>query len=108
MIKSITLFISICLALELSGADPKLEELGEKTLPMAQEKMEKVKTVSISQFYKFAKTTNLMNYIESEEDLIRMIKKTVEGKSATAVYFEFTKFDGTRLTFKILLKNLEN
>jgi len=49
-----------------------------------------------------------MPYIESEEDLIRMIKKMVEGKPATAMYFEFFTTHGRTFTFKIHLKNLEN
>ena len=66
------------------------------------------KTVTVKEFYEFVKTTNMMGYIESEEALIRMIRKMVEGKSATAIYFEFFGVDGKSLTFKIHLKNLEN
>jgi len=67
-----------------------------------------MKTVTTKQFYEFVKTTNMMGYIDSEAALIRMIKKMTEGKSATAVYFEFLTYDRNKLTFKILLKNLEN
>lgn len=67
-----------------------------------------MKTVTTKQFYEFVKTTNMMGYIDSEQSLIRMIKKMTEGKSATAVYFEFLCFDGKKLNFEILLKNLEN
>jgi len=75
---------------------------------MAKEKMEKVKTVSTKQFYEFVKNTNMMGYIDSEQALIRMIKKMTEGKPATSVSFEFLGFDGKKQTFEILLKNLEN
>lgn len=67
-----------------------------------------MKTVTTKQFYDFVKNTNMMGYIDSEAALIRMIKRMTEGKSATAVYFEFLGFDGKKQTFKIDLKNLEN
>ena len=66
-----------------------------------------MRTVTTKQFYEFVKTTN-MDYIKSEQALIRMIKKMTEGKIATAVYFEFICFDGKKLNFEIILKNLEN
>ena len=69
---------------------------------------EKVKTVTVNQLYKFIKNSNIMGYIESEEALIRMIKKMVEGRSAVAMHFQFITTHGKELNFKILLKNLEN
>ena len=80
----------------------------EKTLSMAQDKIEKAKTITVNQLYKFIKTSNIMAYIQSEEALIRMIKKMVEGRSATAIYFQFITTDAKELNFKIHLKNLEN
>jgi len=50
----------------------------------------------------------MMGYIDSEETLIRLIKKMVEGRSAVAMHFEFITTKGKRLNYKILLKNLEN
>jgi len=70
--------------------------------------IEKPKTITVSQLYKFIKNSNIMGYVDSEETLIRTIKKMVEGKSATAIYFEFITTRGRTLTFKIHLKNLEN
>jgi len=67
-----------------------------------------MKTVTVKEFYKFVKTTNLMGYIESEAALIRFIKKMTELKPATAVYFEFFGVNGKDLTFKIHLRNLDN
>jgi len=70
--------------------------------------IEKVKTITVNQLYKVIKKSNMMGYIDSEEALIRMIKKMIEGKPAIAMYFEFLTTKGKRLNFKILLKNLEN
>ena len=70
--------------------------------------IEKVKTITVSQLYGFIKNSNMMGYIESEQALIRMIKKMTEGKLATAVYFQFINTDAKELTFKVHLKNLEN
>lgn len=75
---------------------------------MAQDKIEKAKTITVNQLYKVIKNSNMMGYIDSEEALIRLIKKMVEGKSAIAMYFEFLATNGRTLTFKIYLKNLEN
>lgn len=75
---------------------------------MAQEKTEKVKTVSTKELYEFIKKSNLMKYIESEASLIRMIKRMVKGKNAKSMDFQFTGLDGKRITFRIILKNLEN
>ena len=69
---------------------------------------EKVKTVTVNQLYKFIKKSNIMSSIDSEGALIRMIKKMVEGKSATAIHFEFITTHGRTINFKIHLKNLEN
>jgi len=79
-----------------------------KTLSMAQDKIEKAKTITVNQLYKFIKNSNMMGYIDSEEALIRVIKKMIEGKSAVAMYFQFITTDAKELTFKIYLKNLEN
>jgi len=70
--------------------------------------MNLTKTITVSQLYEHIKNSNVMAYIESEEALIRMIKKMTEGKGATAMYFDFFTVDGKTLTFKIHLKNLEN
>jgi len=70
--------------------------------------IEKVKTVTVKEFYKFVKTTNLMGYIESEAALIRVIRKMVEGTPAKALYFDFFDVHGKTLTFKINVKDLEN
>jgi len=67
-----------------------------------------VKTITVNQLYKFIKNSNMMGYIESEEDLVRMIERMTESKGATAVYFKFITTDAKELTFKIHLKNLEN
>ena len=75
---------------------------------MAQDKIEKLKTITVNQLYNFIKKSNMKGYIDSEEALIRMIKKMTEGKSAIAMYFEFLTTDAKKLTFKIDLKNLEN
>ena len=50
----------------------------------------------------------MAGYIDSEQALIKVIKKMVEGRSATAVHFEFLTVDGKTLTFKVHVKNLEN
>jgi len=70
--------------------------------------MNLTKTVTVKQLYKFIKKSNVMSYIDSEETLIRMIKKMIEGKPAIAMYFEFITTSGKTLTFKIHLRNLEN
>ena len=49
-----------------------------------------------------------MGYIESEEALIRMIRKMVERRSAVAVHFEFRTAGGKTLKFKVQVKDLEN
>ncbi|MCK4784531.1 MAG: hypothetical protein KAV87_12330, partial [Desulfobacteraceae bacterium] len=63
--------------------------------------IEKPKTITVSELYKVIKNSNMMGYIDSEKALIRMIKKMVEGKPATAMYFDFFTVDGKTLTFKI-------
>jgi len=70
--------------------------------------MNLTKTITVRQLYGFIKNSNLMGYVESEKALIRMIKKMTEGKSATAIYFQFKTTDAKELTFKVHLKNLEN
>ena len=67
-----------------------------------------IKTVMVSQLYRFIKNSNMMGYIESEAALIRMIRGMTKGKSATAMYFDFFGVDGKTLTFKINVKDLEN
>jgi len=67
-----------------------------------------VKTITVSQLYEHVKNSNVMCYIESEAALIRMIRKMVEGRSATAVHFEFWAEGGKTLNFKVLVKDLEN
>jgi len=67
-----------------------------------------VKTITVSQLYEHVKNSNMMGYIDSEAALIRMIRKMVEGRSATAVYFDFFTPNGKTLTFKIHVKDLEN
>ncbi|MBA7469711.1 hypothetical protein ES707_04984 [subsurface metagenome] len=66
------------------------------------------KTITVSQLYEHVKNSNMVSYIDSERALIRMIKKMTEGKSATAIFFEFFDVHGKSLTFKVHLKNLEN
>ena len=75
---------------------------------MAQDKIEKAKTITVNQLYKFIKNSNMMGYIESEAALIRMIRKMTEGRPATAVCFHFVTIDAEELTFKIHVKDLEN
>ena len=75
---------------------------------MAQDKIEKEKTITVSQLYKFLKNSNMVGYIESEEALIRMIRKMVEGRPATSVCFHFVTTNAKELTFKINVKDLEN
>jgi len=70
--------------------------------------IEKAKTITVSQLYKFIKNSNMMGYIDSEAALVRMIRKMVEHRSAVAVHFEFRTVDGKTLNFKIHVKNLEN
>ena len=67
-----------------------------------------MKTITVNQLYEVIKKSNMKGYIDSEEVLIRVIKKMVEGKSATAMYFEFLTTGGKKLNFKIHLRNLEN
>ena len=66
------------------------------------------KTITVSQLYEHVKNSNVMAYIESEAALIRMIRKMVEHRSATAVHFEFWKVGGKTLKVKVLVKDLEN
>jgi len=66
------------------------------------------KTITVSQLYEHVKNSNMMGYIESEAALIRMIRKMVERRSATAVHFEFRKVGGKTLKVKVLVKDLEN
>jgi len=66
------------------------------------------KTITVSELYKYIKNSNMVDYIDSEEALIRMIRKMVEHRSATAIYFQFITTDAKELNFKIHLKNLEN
>ena len=66
------------------------------------------KTITVSELYKVIRNSNMMGYIDSEEALIRMIRKMVEHRSAVAVHFEFFTAGGKTLTFKINVKNLEN
>ena len=66
------------------------------------------KTITVSQLYEHVKNSNVMCYIESEAALIRMIRKMVENRSATAVHFEFWTVGGKTLKVKVLVKDLEN
>ena len=66
------------------------------------------KTITVSELYKYIKNSNIVDYIDSEAALIRMIRKMVEHRSAVAVHFEFRTADGKTLNFKIHVKNLEN
>ena len=75
---------------------------------MAQDKIEKAKTITVNQLYKFIKNSNLVGYIKSEEALIRMIRKMAEGRPATTVSFHFVAADSKEFTFKIQVKDLEN
>ena len=75
---------------------------------MAQNKIEKVKTITVNQLYKHIQKSNMVGYIESEAALIRLIRKMIEGKPATAVCFHFVDIDAKELTFKINVKDLEN
>ena len=75
---------------------------------MAQDKIEKAKTIKVNQLYKFIKNSNLAGYIESEEALIRMIRKMVEGRSAKSVSFHFVTPESKEVTYKIHVKDLEN
>ena len=70
--------------------------------------MNLTKTITVSQLYEHVKNSNVMCYIESEAALIRMIRKMVEHRSATAVHFEFWKVGGKKLKVKVLVKDLEN
>ena len=69
---------------------------------------EKVKTVTVSQLYRFIKNSNMMGYIESEAALIRFIRKMTEGRPACSVCFHFVTSDAKELTFRIHVKDLEN
>ena len=75
---------------------------------MAQDKIEKAKTITVNQLYKFIKNSNMVGYIESEEALIRVIKKMVEGRPARSVSFHFVTTNAKEFTFKINVKDLEN
>jgi len=75
---------------------------------MAQDKIEKAKTITVNQLYKFIKNSNMMGYIESEAALIRMIRKMVEGRRAVTVSFHFVTSKAKEFTFKINVKDLEN
>lgn len=75
---------------------------------MAQDKIEKAKTITVKQLYGFIKDSNMVGYIESEAALIRMIRKMTEGRSATTVSFYFVAIDAKELVFKINVKDLEN
>ena len=75
---------------------------------MAQNKIEKAKTIKVNQLYKFIKNSNMRGYIESEAALIRLIRKMTEGKPAHAVCFHFITTNAKELTFKIHVKDLEN
>ena len=75
---------------------------------MAQDKIEKAKTITVKQLYGFIKDSNMVGYIESEAALIRVIKKMTEGRSATAVCFHFVTADAKEVTYKIHVKDLEN
>jgi len=66
------------------------------------------KTITVGQLYEHIKNSNVMGYIESEGDLIRMIRKIVEHRSAVAVHFEFWTVGGKTLKVKVLVKDLEN
>ena len=70
--------------------------------------MNLTKTITVNQLYEVIKNSNTMAYIDSEQALIRMIKKMIEGRPATAMYFEFITTKGKRSNYKIILKNLEN
>ena len=56
---------------------------------MAQDKIEKLKTITVSQLYEVIKNSGVMAYIDSEKTLIKVIKKMIEGRPAVAMYFEF-------------------
>lgn len=70
--------------------------------------MNLTKTITVSQLYEHVKNSNVMGYIESEAALIRMIRKMVERRSATAVHFEFWTVGGKTIKVKVLVKDLEN
>ena len=73
---------------------------------MAQDKIEKAKTITVKQLYGFIKDSNMVGYIESEAALIRMLRKMTEGRSAKTVSFHFVTTK--EFTFKINVKDLEN
>ena len=75
---------------------------------MAQDKIEKAKTITVKQLYGFVKNSNMVGYIESEAALIRMLRKMTEGRSAKTVSFHFVTSDAKELTLRIQVKDLEN
>ena len=70
--------------------------------------MNSSKTITVNQLYEVIKSSGVMAYIDSEKTLIKVIKKMIEGRPATAMYFEFITTRGRTLNYKIILKNLEN
>ncbi len=75
---------------------------------MAQDKIEKAKTITVKQLYGFIKDSNMVGYIESEAALIRMLRKMTEGRSAKTVSFHFVTTDSKEVIFRIQVKDLEN
>jgi hypothetical protein len=67
-----------------------------------------IKTVTVSQLYKFIQNSNMMGYIESEAALIRVIKKMTEGRPGSAICFHFVTTKAKSLVFKVHLKDLDN
>lgn len=67
-----------------------------------------IKTVTVSQLYRFIKNSNMIGYIESEAALIRMIKQMTEGRAAKSVSFHFVNIDAKEFIFKVHLKDLDN
>ena len=75
---------------------------------MAQDKIEKAKTITVKQLYGFIKDSNMVGYIKSEAALIRMLRKMTEGRSATSVSFHFVTPDAKEIIYRIHVKDLEN
>ena len=67
-----------------------------------------IKTVTVSQLYKFIKNSNMVGYIESEAALIRMIKQMTEGRPAESISFHFVTTRAKSLVFKVHLRDLDN
>ena len=75
---------------------------------MAQDKIEKAKTITVNQLYKFIKNSNMIGYIESEAALIRMIRKMTEGRPGSVCCFHFVDIDAKEFVFKVHLRDLDN